>query len=151
MTGPGDIDAVLRRLDEVRRADPSSSPKAAHDFARLVNELGFSAAGLDPRIKFTCLVREANAYYDAILARFPDDAVAMNNLGVFLSNDRHAGKARPLFARAVTLVPGDATIHGNLRTADILTRTPKADWHAVPEGLAPGADTLPAYFDPHGM
>lgn len=145
------LDSILGRLDAARREDPKSNPRAAHAFARLVDELGFSAAGCDPKAKFTCLVREAKANYEAILARQPDDAVSLNNLAVFHCNDRHPKKARPLFAKALALAPDDARIHLNLRTADILSKAPKAHWHSVPEGLKPGADTLSAYFDPHGM
>lgn len=145
------LDAILARLDRIRRDDPAANPSAAHAFARVVNDLGFSAAGLDPRAKFTCLVREAKAYYDALLMENADDAASLNNLGVFHCNDRHPKKARPLFARALQLAPDDARIHGNLRTADILSNAPKDQWHSIPDGVVPGADTLSAYFDPHGM
>jgi tetratricopeptide (TPR) repeat protein len=125
--------------------------RIAHAFAKLVDDAGYTSAALDPKFGFAEFVKEIKASYEKILLADPDDAVSLNNLGVFLSNGGKHRMARPYFVSALKLAPADATIHKNLRTADILCKTPEARWHAVPEGLKPGPDSLKAFFDPQGM
>jgi hypothetical protein len=129
------------------------SADVVHELARIVDDLGY----LDTReleaatVNHGELVRLVQASYGELLKRDPSDAVAMNNLGVFLCNGGDPRGARPYFVQAVALRPGDRNIHENLRIADILTHKAKGRWHDYPAGLKPGRHTLLAYFDPQGM
>ena len=127
--------------------------KEVHEFARLVEELGYADFRSVEREKadFARLVGEALGFYRRLLKTHGADAAALNNTGVLISNNGQPSKARPYFVAALELAPRDATIHENLRVADILTRRPRRRWHAVPGGLRRGKRTFQSYFDPHAM
>jgi len=140
---------------EAYRADISAKISAdlVHNFAKTVDDIGYvSSLELErEKIDFKRLVRQVYRYYRKLLKQNPDDAVAINNIGVFISNNGDPRRARPYFAKAVRLLPTDKNIHENLRVADILMRKSKKHWHDYQDGLQPGEYTLAAYFDPHGM
>ena len=124
-----------------------------HEFARLVEDLGYVDYRSVEREKvdFAHLVGEAIRFYRRLLKTHGADAAALNNTGVLISNNGQPSKARPYFVEALKLAPRDATIHENLRVADILTRRPRSRWHVVPGGLRRGKRTFQSYFDPHAM
>ena len=127
--------------------------KEVHEFARLVEDLGYvDYRSLErEKVDFASLVAEALRFYRRLLKTHGADAAALNNTGVLISNNGQPSKARPYFVAALELAPRDATIHENLRVADILTRRPRRRWHAVPGGLRRGKRTFQSYFDPHAM
>jgi tetratricopeptide (TPR) repeat protein len=51
---------------------------------------------------------------ETLLDFFPDDAVAMNNLGVLYDSERDHARAMQLFQRAITADPGNITFYSNL-------------------------------------
>jgi tetratricopeptide (TPR) repeat protein len=127
--------------------------KEVHEFARLVEDLGYvDYRSLErEKVDFARLVGEALRFYRRLLKTHGADAAALNNTGVLISNNGQPSKARPYFVEALRLAPRDATIHENLRIADILTRKPRRRWHVVPDGLRRGKRTFHSYFDPHAM
>lgn len=129
------------------------TPEAVHDFARTVDAVGYYDARVLAKEHTTLaeLVGQVHHYYDVVLKRDPKDAAALNNVGVFISNHGEPKRARPYFARAARLAPGDRNIHENLRIADILMHKAETRWHDYPDALRPGPHTLVAYFDAHGM
>ena len=129
------------------------TPEAVHAFARTVDAAGYhDARGItQAHTTLAELVGEVRHYYDVVLKRDPKDAAAINNLGVFISNHGDPRRARPYFARAARLAPGDRNIHENLRIADILTHKSETRWHDYSDALKPGPHTLVAYFDAHAM
>jgi hypothetical protein len=124
-----------------------------HEFARIVEELGYADYRSVEREKadFAGLVGEALRFYRRLLKTHGADAAALNNAGVLISNNGQPSRARPYFVAALKLAPRDATIHENLRVADILTRRPRRRWHVAPGGLRRGKRTFQSYFDPHAM
>ena len=129
------------------------TPEAVHAFARTVNAVGYYDVRVlaQEHIALDELVAQVHHYYEVVLKRDPKDAAALNNIGVFISDHGQPKRARPYFAKAARLAPGDRNIHENLRIADILMHKSEARWHDCPDALTPGPHTLVAYFDAHGM
>jgi Flp pilus assembly protein TadD len=146
-----ELQAALATQREALRRE--ITPEAVHAFARTVNAVGYHDVRVLARehISLDELVGQVRHYYEVVLKRDPRDAAALNNIGVFICDDGKPRLARPYFAKAARLAPGDRTIHENLRVADILMQKPEARWHDYPDTLTPGAHTLVAYFDPHAM
>jgi Flp pilus assembly protein TadD len=149
-----DLEQALARIDQGRetiRAHVNSV--AVHAFTKAVDDLGYVAyqALQSKKVNHAELVKEAIGYLKSYLATNPADAVALNNLGVLLTNNGDREEPRRLFRAALKLAPHDSNIHENLMILDILAGKPKAQWHAVPEDTHGGELTLTAYFDPHGM
>jgi len=148
------LEETLTKLETHRAAMRTQmSAEVVHDFARAVESLGYvDVRELERRrVDFEKLVQWVYVYYRRFLKQHPDDAAALNNIGVLLSNRGKPRRARRYFAMAVRLAAQDRNIHENLRIADILMRKPEQRWHDYPDGLQPGKHTMVAYFDPHGM
>jgi hypothetical protein len=144
------LEETLGKLAALRLAiRKDGAARDVHRFASLVDGLGYTTAALDPKIGFKELVKEARSHYEALLSLSPDDAVALNNLGVLLTNDSKLQAARPYLVRAALLAPKDATIQENRRLSDVMLKKPRDDWHSYPAGLTPGIFSLQVYFDPH--
>lgn len=143
---------LLQTLQRLRHALESDiRPEDLHQFAACVDDLGYDSFGLDKLgLSFEQLTAEIQAAYKVYLQQQPKDAVARNNLGVFLANQREFEEARQHFERALEIDQEDATIHRNLQVVDILTGKPKDQWHEVPD-VGRGTATLSVYFDAHGM
>ena len=145
MTLPELRAALTTQRETLRR---KITDEAVHAFARTVNGIGYH----DVRV-----LAQEHIALDELVAqmvvqkRDPKDAAALDNVGVFISDNGQPKRARPYFAKAVRLAREDRNIHENLRIADILMHKPEARWHDCPDALTPGARTLVAYFDPHGM
>jgi Flp pilus assembly protein TadD len=147
-------DELLAKLDTLRASMRAGLTEAAvHEFARTVDALGYvDSRALDRRnVDFEKLAQHVYYYYRQFLKRHPEDAAAINNIGVTLSNQGKPRRARKYFARAVKVRRDDRNIHENLRIADILLHRPEHWWHDYAAELQPGPDTLVAYFDPHAM
>jgi Flp pilus assembly protein TadD len=142
--------ALTTQREALRR---KITPEAVHAFARTVNAVGYHDVRVLARehIVLDELIGRVHHYYEVVLKRDPKDAAALNNIGVFICDNDEPKRARPYFARAARLAPGDRNIHENLRIADILMHKPEARWHDYSDALTPGAHTLVAYFDPHAM
>jgi Tfp pilus assembly protein PilF len=129
------------------------TPEAVHAFARTVDAITYYDVRVlaQEHIAHEELAAQVHHYYEVVLKRDPKDATALNNIGVFISNNGQPKRARPYFAKAARLAPEDRNIHENLRIADILMHKPEARWHDYPDTLTPGPHTLVAYFDAHAM
>ena len=149
-----DLKELISRIDNLQKSLRSDiSPKALHDFIHIINELGyFDYQTLkDEQVDHSALVSEAIGYLKRYVESKPDDFVALNNLGVLLSNSGEIAASRRYFIAALKFAPKDQNIHENLRIQDILSGKSKSHWHKVPEELKKGNKTLISYFDPHGM
>jgi Flp pilus assembly protein TadD len=149
-----DLERTVARIDRARESIRAHiDADAIHAFTKAVNDLGhFDYQSLQRKaVNHAELVKETIGYLRTYLETNPEDAVALNNLGVLLGNNGERAQPRRLIKAALKLAPDDANIHNNLRILDISARKPKAKWHEVPEGAQGGDLTLTAFFDPHGM
>lgn len=143
-----EISRLRERLKRHRDA------KTIHEFAAQVNELGYGNDALE-RLKVSCkdLCGQVMRLYKAHLEKFPDDAVAHNNIAVFHSNSgarKGQELARGHLLTALKIDSRDRTIHKNLKKVDIKSRRPEEEWHVVGGG-GRGEFTLDVYIDYHGM
>jgi len=150
VTVPELLATLATQRDTLRR---KITAEAVHAFARTVNAFGYHDVRVlaQEHIALDELVAQVHHYYEGVLKRDPKDAGALNNIGVFISDNGQPKHARPYFAKAARLAPEDRNIDESLRIADILMHKPEAQRYDYPDALTPGAHTLVAYFDPHGM
>ena len=150
----GDLSRLVGRLESVRASlRKNLRSELVDEFARIVEALGYvDARALDvAKVPFGRLVAEAIRFSRKLQDAGRANAATLNNTGVLISNNGQPARARPYFVASLKLAPRDATIHENLRIADILMRKSRRSWHAVPDGLRRGKRTLSSYFDPQAM
>ena len=121
--------------------------ESANSVAKAIDDLGYQR--LPDSLPFDDLQVDSIRRLETALTKHPTDPVLLNNLGVLYCNRRFHEKSLKYFRKALEQTTTDATIHENLRIAQIYLS--KKDLHVVPTEAEPGDETLGAYFDPHAM
>lgn len=139
---------VLQLIEDLQRLCSLPEPTASDVFTagRLVMDLGYYDLGRYPRFDLIAASKQVGQLYRSLLARYPQDARCLNDLGALLLSCGEVEEGRRLALLALAAAPGVRTVHENVRIADIYCKV--SPFHPVPP-LGESDTFLLAYFDPH--
>lgn len=160
---PSTIKRIKSHLEKIEEYtadfEINQNPIDLHRLADVVNSLCYEGirALESMEIDHEAHVNKVLEKYQAVLKKNPDDAVSLNNVGMFLSSRADYEEARPYITRALEIEPNDYTIHMNLYILDVMqpiqrdNKCPSREvCHKLPD-VERGEYTIESYFDPHGL